>query len=518
MAEFKVEHKKQQSSEHGAVSQRKGETVLPDNRSQVSQARALTDNRAVQLAPDTTSKPNNTGLPNQLKSGIESLSGMNMDHVKVHYNSSQPAQLNAHAYAQGSDIHVAPGQEKHLPHEAWHVVQQAQGRVKPTVQMKTGVPVNDDAGLEKEADVMGTRALAQGAAQLHTNATIGAPPQPSSEQINSPIPTVIQNKAGVVQRLVGAAPPIAGHDEVLPGVANSRGAAAAKIAKYINLRARETAAAIPAVHGALAVPATHDNVSALGAHNAGNLYVRSNYTNGAGQASILEAWAEMTGLGGGYIKRVRITENAVVLMDRVMNDPAATALNTALQVNADAGPIAGAVGNRRYGSVHGVDPGDTNSLEIRNATDRDADNLTKVIGEGARFAWLADGLSNRGKGNTSTGVFNVSINIPQAGTFTMNPTFEQLWGSWASAFGRSYMKDKNAAKALLKARLSARLRSPIDADVQGVAPLASGTAAGGQVTSLLGRGGGIMLIPTIVGGVGGGDIIADLDMTWTADH
>lgn len=115
----------------------------------------------VQRQEQVTSKPNNTGLPNQLKSGIESLSGMSMDHVKVHYNSSQPAQLNALAYAQGSDIHVAPGQEQHLPHEAWHVVQQAQGRVKPTMQMKDGVPVNDDAGLETEADVMGAKALIQ---------------------------------------------------------------------------------------------------------------------------------------------------------------------------------------------------------------------------------------------------------------------------------------------------------------------------------------------------------------------
>lgn len=102
---------------------------------------------------------NNTGLPDQLKSGIENLSGMSMDHVKVHYNSAEPAQLNAHAYAQGSDIHVAPGQEKHLPHEAWHVVQQAQGRVKPTVQMKNDVPVNDDVSLESEADIMGEKAM-----------------------------------------------------------------------------------------------------------------------------------------------------------------------------------------------------------------------------------------------------------------------------------------------------------------------------------------------------------------------
>ncbi len=89
-------------------------------------------------------KPNNTGLPDNLKFGIENLSGMSMDNVKVHYNSVQPAQLNALAYAQGSDIHVAPGQEQHLPHEAWHVVQQAQDRVKPTMQMKEGVPVNAD--------------------------------------------------------------------------------------------------------------------------------------------------------------------------------------------------------------------------------------------------------------------------------------------------------------------------------------------------------------------------------------
>ena len=102
--------------------------------------------------------PNRTGLPNQLKSGVEGLSGLSMDDVKVHYNSAKPAQLNALAYAQGTDIHVAPGEEKHLPHEAWHIVQQKQGRVRPTKQMKQGVPVNDDAGLEKEADKMGAKA------------------------------------------------------------------------------------------------------------------------------------------------------------------------------------------------------------------------------------------------------------------------------------------------------------------------------------------------------------------------
>ncbi len=102
---------------------------------------------------------NKTGIPSNIKSGVEQLSGISLDDVKVHYNSSQPAQLHAHAYAQGTDIHVAPGKENYLPHEAWHVVQQKQGRVKPTAQLKGKVPVNDNIGLENEADVMGSKAL-----------------------------------------------------------------------------------------------------------------------------------------------------------------------------------------------------------------------------------------------------------------------------------------------------------------------------------------------------------------------
>lgn len=100
---------------------------------------------------------NRTGLSDSLKSGIESLSGMDMSDVRVHRNSARPAQLNAHAFAQGSDIHLASGQDKHLAHEAWHVVQQKQGRVKPTMQMNSA-SINDDPSLESEADTMGARA------------------------------------------------------------------------------------------------------------------------------------------------------------------------------------------------------------------------------------------------------------------------------------------------------------------------------------------------------------------------
>ncbi len=104
--------------------------------------------------------PNRTGLPDTLKAGVEALSGMSLDQVRVHRNSPKPAALQAHAFAQGSEVHLAPGQDQHLPHEAWHVVQQAQGRVRPTLQTKDGIAINNDRALEREADEMGGRASA----------------------------------------------------------------------------------------------------------------------------------------------------------------------------------------------------------------------------------------------------------------------------------------------------------------------------------------------------------------------
>ncbi|AOX01996.1 hypothetical protein BJP34_23485 [Moorena producens PAL-8-15-08-1] len=111
----------------------------------------------VQRQEDKRETENKTGLPDHLKEGIERLSGYNLSGVRVNYNSPKPAQLNAHAYTQGQSIEVAPGQERHVPHEAWHVVQQMQGRVKEEFKMN-GVKVNGNRELEREADAMGGRA------------------------------------------------------------------------------------------------------------------------------------------------------------------------------------------------------------------------------------------------------------------------------------------------------------------------------------------------------------------------
>lgn len=114
--------------------------------------------RLAQLQSSPQQPASTKGLPAGLRAGVEALSGMDMSNVTVHRNSAKPAQLDAKAYAQGNEIHLGPGQETHLPHEAWHVVQQREGRVAATSQL-AGAPINDQQTLEREADVMGARAL-----------------------------------------------------------------------------------------------------------------------------------------------------------------------------------------------------------------------------------------------------------------------------------------------------------------------------------------------------------------------
>lgn len=98
-----------------------------------------------------TSEKGKTGIPAGMKRSFEQSSGFSFDDVRVHYSSEKPAQLHAHAYTQGNDVFVAPGQEKHLPHELGHVVQQKSNMVKPTEEIGE-VPLNTDTAMESNAD------------------------------------------------------------------------------------------------------------------------------------------------------------------------------------------------------------------------------------------------------------------------------------------------------------------------------------------------------------------------------
>ncbi len=117
----------------------------------------------------TTATPAGSGwggapLPCDVQSKMEGAFGADFSAVRVHEGPRAGA-IGAQAYTQGTDIHFATGQyqpgtqrgQEILGHELAHVVQQSQGRVEANTQAK-GLAVNDDAGLEREADDMGARA------------------------------------------------------------------------------------------------------------------------------------------------------------------------------------------------------------------------------------------------------------------------------------------------------------------------------------------------------------------------
>lgn len=163
-----ADHRQHESAERtAAFTQRETASAPPEGMRAypaapaVSQMVARVDARMPMQRAVPPARPNRTGLPGALKNGIEALSGMTMDDVRVHRSSPRPARIDALAYTQGSEIYLGPGQERHLAHEAWHVVQQKQGRVRQTLRV-ADVAINDDARLEAEADTMSAVAARPG--------------------------------------------------------------------------------------------------------------------------------------------------------------------------------------------------------------------------------------------------------------------------------------------------------------------------------------------------------------------
>ena len=105
-----------------------------------------------------------TPMPAPVQAKMETAFGADFSAVRIHESERADA-IGAQAYTQGPDIQFSPGQyQPHteagqalLGHELAHVVQQSQGRVGATAQAR-GLAVNDDDGLEREADEAGAQA------------------------------------------------------------------------------------------------------------------------------------------------------------------------------------------------------------------------------------------------------------------------------------------------------------------------------------------------------------------------
>ena len=113
----------------------------------------------------TAGVPTGAGAPLEpgVREHMERAFGANFSQVRVHED-SHAEQLGARAYAQGSDLHFAPGTydpataagRELIGHELTHVAQQHARRV--AAPQGKDAPINTDAGLEAEADDLGGRA------------------------------------------------------------------------------------------------------------------------------------------------------------------------------------------------------------------------------------------------------------------------------------------------------------------------------------------------------------------------
>ncbi len=119
--------------------------------------------------------------------------------VRVHASTPELESIGALAVTRGEHVFFAPGQyapssesgRALLSHELTHVLQQRAGRVQPTTEL-AGLPINDDPGLEQEADLAkrgGTGGTAAGTVvQGKFEATLGLPakaPIAFDQQVNS---------------------------------------------------------------------------------------------------------------------------------------------------------------------------------------------------------------------------------------------------------------------------------------------------------------------------------------------
>jgi len=121
-----------------------------------------------------------SAMPAPLQKKMEGSFGADFSSVRVH-EGGQASSLGAMAYAQGDDLHFAPGQyqpgsqggQALIGHELAHVVQQRQGRVSAPGQAK-GAPVVADQGLEDEADRAGQAAARGEPARISGGGVSGA--------------------------------------------------------------------------------------------------------------------------------------------------------------------------------------------------------------------------------------------------------------------------------------------------------------------------------------------------------
>ena len=95
-------------------------------------------------------EPGGVPLPAAIQKEYEEKSGVPLDDVRVHYDSSIPSEFNAKAFTYGNAIYLGVGEQNSLEHEVVHTIQQKLGIVNPT-HTENSLPVNTDPKYEVDS-------------------------------------------------------------------------------------------------------------------------------------------------------------------------------------------------------------------------------------------------------------------------------------------------------------------------------------------------------------------------------
>jgi Domain of unknown function (DUF4157) len=180
----------------------------------VAQAKVSDDAPAEAGGESAAAAPAEAGhpLPDAVRIRMEEALKADFSAVRIHEGAEAKA-MGARAFTRGTDIYFAPGEydpssERGLEligHELAHVVQQGSGRVQATA-LAQGMAVNEDAGLEHEADVAGAGA-ARGEAAGGGEKVAAAPASPAaSAPAQMKAETTVAQRKGDVKLMTQAGP------------------------------------------------------------------------------------------------------------------------------------------------------------------------------------------------------------------------------------------------------------------------------------------------------------------------
>lgn len=146
----------------------------------ISAPTPIEDNSIAQANPPVfqLKRINSNGMSEETLNKMSNSFGEDFSNVNIHSDSKSAVDVGALAYTQGNDIHFAPGQydpasssgQSLLGHELTHIVQQREGRVQANNEIN-GMPLNDDKGLEQEADEKGAQVAQQQKAETPTTSS-----------------------------------------------------------------------------------------------------------------------------------------------------------------------------------------------------------------------------------------------------------------------------------------------------------------------------------------------------------